>query len=215
MGKGILFGFALLVVMTGCTKEPIANYDVSGATVVSGETVEFTNTSMNATTYAWDFGDGSSSNAENPTHIWAAGGTYPVSLTAFSKNEKKSDVFVSDITIGMGPVEIATAKLVKSWSMDSLTLTKPGGPNYTFLVGDLWGGTTEYLYVFTLPNTAKTYRDGVEESSGVWELPNPDEIIFDNMQTAPIITLTEGEFVFSLPSDNDPEYTETLYFTAL
>lgn len=41
----------------------------------------FTNMSMNADTYSWDFGDGASSTDENPSHLYAAGGTYNVCLT--------------------------------------------------------------------------------------------------------------------------------------
>ena len=44
--------------------------------------VVFTNYSQNASTYAWDFGDGNTSTEEGPTHSYAAGGTYEVMLTA-------------------------------------------------------------------------------------------------------------------------------------
>lgn len=44
--------------------------------------VTFANTSMNAATYAWTFGDGGTSTAENPQHTYAAEGTYDVTLTA-------------------------------------------------------------------------------------------------------------------------------------
>jgi PKD repeat protein len=38
--------------------------------------VIFTNYSQNASSFAWDFGDGNSSTEQNPTHTYAAGGTY-------------------------------------------------------------------------------------------------------------------------------------------
>lgn len=44
--------------------------------------VTFTNFSQNATSYSWDFGDDGTSIEENPTHTYAAGGTYEVTLTA-------------------------------------------------------------------------------------------------------------------------------------
>ncbi len=49
---------------------------------VNGLTVNFTNTSTNATTYLWDFGDGNTSTLSNPTHTYSVGGSYSVSLTA-------------------------------------------------------------------------------------------------------------------------------------
>ncbi len=48
-------------------------------------TVTFTNTSTNATSYEWDFGDGNTSTEENPVHTYAAPGEYTVTLTAFNE----------------------------------------------------------------------------------------------------------------------------------
>ena len=50
----------------------------------AGLPVTFTNTSTGtsgSTTYLWNFGDGNTSTATNPTHTFAAGGTYNVTLT--------------------------------------------------------------------------------------------------------------------------------------
>lgn len=45
--------------------------------------VAFTDLSTGAVdTWSWDFGDGGSSSAENPGHVYAAPGSYTVSLTA-------------------------------------------------------------------------------------------------------------------------------------
>jgi gliding motility-associated-like protein len=50
-------------------------------------TATFTNASTTNGTidrYLWDFGDGNTSNAENPTHTYNSAGAYPVKLTVFT-----------------------------------------------------------------------------------------------------------------------------------
>jgi PKD repeat protein len=44
--------------------------------------VSFSNSSINATAYLWDFGDGSISTEQNPKHTYLVGGTFTVKLTA-------------------------------------------------------------------------------------------------------------------------------------
>jgi PKD repeat protein len=56
---------------------PVASFTYSQAGAVFG----FVSTSTNSTTYLYDFGDGSTSTLQNPTHTYANGGTYTVSLT--------------------------------------------------------------------------------------------------------------------------------------
>lgn len=45
----------------------------------------FTNDSENASTYAWDFGDGNTSTEESPVHTYATKGDFTVTLTATGK----------------------------------------------------------------------------------------------------------------------------------
>ena len=44
-------------------------------------TVNFVNTSTNATSYQWNFGDGGTSTEVSPSHVYQAVGDYPVTLT--------------------------------------------------------------------------------------------------------------------------------------
>ena len=50
--------------------------------MVPGQPVFFLNLSENAETYAWDFGDGTVSEAEQPVHEYTEPGLYDISLTA-------------------------------------------------------------------------------------------------------------------------------------
>lgn len=57
---------------------------VSSFTYTQNElTFNFTNTSTGAISYLWDFGDGSTSTLENPSHSYATSGLYVVTLTAY------------------------------------------------------------------------------------------------------------------------------------
>ncbi len=61
---------------------PSVAFTASPLTTCDG-IVHFTDLSTNApTTFLWDFGDGSSSNLQNPPHTYIANGTYTVMLTA-------------------------------------------------------------------------------------------------------------------------------------
>jgi PKD repeat protein len=61
---------------------PVAGFTFSPAVPAEGAEVTFTNTSTNATSYSWDFGDGGTSTAQNPKHTYTSQGMYNVSLTA-------------------------------------------------------------------------------------------------------------------------------------
>ena len=50
---------------------------------VSGNTVQFTNTSSGTNTYDWWFGDGGSTSTVNPSYTYSSPGTYSVCLTAY------------------------------------------------------------------------------------------------------------------------------------
>jgi PKD repeat protein len=66
----------------GGNNPPVASFTSS----CTGLSCSFTDTSTDSdgtvTGWAWDFGDGNTSTAQNPTHGYAAGGTFTVTLTA-------------------------------------------------------------------------------------------------------------------------------------
>lgn len=71
--------------------------------LVSGNQVIFTNLSINATTYNWDFGDGNGSTALNPQHTYANNGTYSVTLNA--QNAHCGNAISQTILIGINGVQ--------------------------------------------------------------------------------------------------------------
>src|SRR5690606_17788998 len=84
---------------------PRASFTVENAeNLFSNTPIQFTNTSLGATSYLWNFGDAqnSTSTEENPTFSYPVGGTYTVTLTAIS-DEGESSV-TKEIKIGRAHV---------------------------------------------------------------------------------------------------------------
>src|SRR5215468_6789969 len=75
----------LAVSLLSTTAAPTAGFSMyPDGNPVIGQTVQFTDTSTGGpTTWTWDFGDATGgSNQQNPAHVYAAPGTYQVTLTA-------------------------------------------------------------------------------------------------------------------------------------
>ena len=68
--------------------EPQSNFMASKTSIEKGETVQFTNSSINAVRYEWDFGNGESSVIKNPTMKFDEAGSYTVTLSAYNEEEK-------------------------------------------------------------------------------------------------------------------------------
>jgi uncharacterized repeat protein (TIGR01451 family) len=78
---------------------PVAGFTFEPAEPFVGDLVEFTNTTTGTEPieYLWDFGDGATSTAVNPTHVYTEAGTYMVTLHA--ENEYGEDTFTADIVV--------------------------------------------------------------------------------------------------------------------
>jgi len=103
MKKLKLFGFLLsslvIILMTGCQKEPSTSFSMSKTSIKVGETVSFTNTTSDGDSYEWSFGDGQTSTSASPTHTFNTAGTFTITLTAYSKNGKKKDKATATLTV--------------------------------------------------------------------------------------------------------------------
>ncbi|MBL7934714.1 MAG: gliding motility-associated C-terminal domain-containing protein, partial [Bacteroidia bacterium] len=63
---------------------PTSQFSANTQTICSGQSVNFNNTSINATSYSWNFGDSGTSSQQNPNHIYTTPNVYTVSLTSFN-----------------------------------------------------------------------------------------------------------------------------------
>ncbi|MBP6431499.1 MAG: T9SS type A sorting domain-containing protein [Ferruginibacter sp.] len=60
---------------------PTALFEADKVTTYRGVPINFTSTSYNATSWSWNFGDATSSTAENPAKFYSVAGKYNVTLT--------------------------------------------------------------------------------------------------------------------------------------
>ena len=80
-----MFGTDTLVSQSFISLPPIAMFYANQTTVTGGTNVQFTDQSLNTpTAWSWNFGDGTSSTLQNPTHSYSISGVYNVILTVTS-----------------------------------------------------------------------------------------------------------------------------------
>ena len=79
---------------------PVANFTANKTTGCVPMTVQFTNSSVGATSFDWDFGDGPHSSEQNPVKTYSAVGNYTVSLNATSLCGSNVKTMTNYITVG-------------------------------------------------------------------------------------------------------------------
>ena len=147
---------------------PIANFTFTGAGGFAPCTVTFSNSSTDATSYVWDFGDGTpTSTATNPTHTFNIGGVFSVTLTATSSVGVNS--ITKNVNIENAPTKMKIDKLV----ILDYPSTNSSGSGWDFLDGpDIYwklmnqSETTTYftsgiLYDAIYSNLPFTYTNGL------------------------------------------------------
>ena len=179
---------------------PTANFSY----VKDGTNVTFTNSSSNATSYSWDFGDGASSVETNPVHSYAMDGDYSVTLTATDDagqtNDKTEVISISSAVFTMDMISSAEGK---TWSLD--------GENCYYVgpcqgCGDWWGGIDangvverscqlDDEWVFYDDGTMEYITDGV-----IWAedfLGGANECLDETLLVAPLDAYAAGTHAFT------------------
>ncbi len=84
-----------------------ANFKADTTLVCEGITVNFTDLSTSDTTitaWLWDFGDGNTSNLQNPDNVYSSAGTYTVKLTVQDENSNVNAKIITEyITVRKQP----------------------------------------------------------------------------------------------------------------
>jgi len=89
---------------------PVPQFSITPGAPVPGTPVQFRDESTNVpTSWLWNFGDGTTSTLQNPTHAYAAPGRYVVTLTA--TNAVGSNVTTREVTV-LDPAAVFNVQLI-------------------------------------------------------------------------------------------------------
>ena len=137
--------------LTVTLQDPTASATLSNNNVtLPGATVSFTNTSTNATSYYWDFGDGNISTNTNPTYTYSTAGTYTVMLIASNGNCPDDTTYFTVTVNPAAPSPIASFSANTSTPIcvtDSFQITN-NSVNATSYVWSCNGGTFSSITAF-------------------------------------------------------------------
>jgi PKD repeat protein/subtilisin-like proprotein convertase family protein len=99
--------------MIGAGEGPVAGI-AAESSVMMGVPVVFTSTAALAESWAWDFGDGTTSNDENPEHSYSIPGLYTVTLVVSYGDCSDISTFEIAVELSTGITEVPT-NTVRAW----------------------------------------------------------------------------------------------------
>ncbi len=137
------------------------DFSYSSTPVCDSGSVQFTDTVLNTIstvdTRSWNFGDGGTSTAHNPSHTYTSSGTYTVTLI-ISNSTGCKDTIVKQVTIHTAPnisITPTTASICQG-DTTGIQLTASGGASYTWANATTLSCSTCYDPV-AKPTTTTSY----------------------------------------------------------
>ena len=178
---------------------PVANFIGIPLSGTAPLLVNFTDLSTGTpTTWAWSFGDGGTDTVQNPSHTYAAAGTYSVTLVATGAGGSDSEAKVGYITVTAPPtaLTIGPDTLVPEDIVNPqirLMQITGGVPGYTII------SSNANLVFNDNGNGGGIANDGIRNGGegGVWTLAAPGSIVVTipavNVAADTPITMTVGD----------------------
>ena len=93
--------------LAAVTPAPVANFSADKTSGAAPLAVQFSNSSTNATSWSWNFGDNTSSTAQNPSKTYSSAGTYTVKLTATGSGGSHTVTKTNYITVNQPTAPVA------------------------------------------------------------------------------------------------------------
>ncbi|HEX2907776.1 MAG TPA: PKD domain-containing protein, partial [Phototrophicaceae bacterium] len=143
-GPGGTASATINIIVNAATAAPVASFMANPTTGYAPLNVTFTSTSTGSiTAYAWNFGDGGTSNQANATHSYASAGTYTVSLTVTGpggSNTASTTIIVN--AVPAAPVASFTANPVTGNAPLNVTFTNTSTGSITTYAWNFGDGST-------------------------------------------------------------------------
>lgn len=129
-------------VLTITNAAPVANFTFTGDNNFAPLKVSFTNSSTNAVSYLWDFGDGKTATTKDASNVFATGKAYTVSLKA-TNIDGVSVIITKTVTILNAPTKLRINSMVLT-GFPATTVAGGGwdggnGPDIYFMIADAAG----------------------------------------------------------------------------
>ncbi|MGK0364020.1 MAG: PKD repeat protein [Saprospiraceae bacterium] len=194
-------GFSVLWEADGSGAVPTAAFSIDNTNIPLNSPVNFSDESNEAGAWSWNFGDGNTSNQENPTHIYTIPGTYEVSLTM--NNCNGTDTALSQTITVQDPPEFTYSPgsfdvtlNAGTIGTETLNLCNIGAGELTLSIDNQSSTTNNYAYQFGFV----TNENGADFS---WQLLDIDFNILQESQTTYAANQTYTQSITGLSIDEE------------
>lgn len=205
----------------------VAAFDPTNAAPEIGASVTFLDHSTGSPTqWSWSFGDGGTSNAQNPSHVYAAAGTYTVTLTA-SKSASSSTLSKTLTVSERAPYRTLISAAAQtggvggtSWRTE-LSLFNAGLEGATVTLRFLPSLAEQSFYL--APRQSVTYANTLQEVFGLTSGAGAVAIEAESAGSSAQLRVTsrtftsgaKGSYGQSVPEVQPAQLEKTLYITGI
>ena len=188
----ILLGWAILVCNGLMAQSPVASFSTTTSTGCAPLNVQFTNTSQNATSYTWNFGNGNTSVLQNPSNVYLSSGTYTVSLSA-TNAAGQSNNYSTSITVVASPIANFTVSTNSGCQSSQVFNFQNISTNYDSCLWDFGDGTTSSVthpqHIYNIPGSFNVTLIAFNKSFGCSNTKTQTSLITINPKPEAFLTV--------------------------
>ena len=228
--KYIYLSFLFIIIFESCTNKkvepitPIANFTFQLGK--NGE-VKFINTSQNAGSFHWEFGDSESSTEMNPIHIYKSEKTYKVKLIVSSTENIKNEI-IQEINVNNFTAKSSFGYEIGGNGLLNLKNTSINSKNFIWYFGDGKSSTEENpshtynanaTYIIKLIASNSTSKDSTQslvQITNIADIKSSNIFICDDNGNCSLLNAKNGTKIWQFKTDeyilSSPTYKNGVIF---